>query len=346
VAARAEGDENGDGQPTSTAAAAAAAFDSMSTAQRAFYLVTIVLPALMSIVSSLRQDLNYGPKIVALRYAAAEVLSEAYRFRSRTGRYGDRSLAWGESAGDGEDGGGGGGGGGGGDGGDCTVHDTISARAAKLTQKLVEVSARIDSFNRPDAPPSPRARRTGPAPAAGWWCGGAGGRAIRVYAEGGGGAAVGGVSGAAGRGAGGGGDADSGEVAALGEELGLGGTAAALLRGRVAECEQERLRGGAGLSGDEYLRARLVPGKARCEREADRMERCFLLYRVAAYVLGALGSILSLLRFEARGRPPFRPCALSRRRFRPEGAGASDPREVGGRALFCRLASASHPGAP
>jgi hypothetical protein len=277
------GDGSGDGQP-----AAAAAFGGMSAAQQAFYVVTIVLPALLSIVSSLRQDLNYAPKIVALRHAAAEVLSETYKFRARAGGYGDRSLAWEERpAGDG----------GGDDSGDCTVHDTISARAAKLTRKLVEVSARIDSFNRPDAPPSEKAPQPGAVPAAGWWCGAR--RGSRVHTEGGAaaGAAGSAVPGAARRGVG---ANDVEDVAALAKKLGLGGAAGVMFRRLVEECDKERRLGASGLSGDESVRVRLAAGKADCEREADGVERHFLMYRVSAYVLGALGSILSLLRFEAR----------------------------------------------
>ena len=283
----------------SAASYAAAAFAGMSSTQRGFYLVAIVLPALMSIVSSLRQDLNYSPKIVALRHAAAEVLSETYRYRASAGVYGDLALAKDDIAAcDGEAGDGGG---------DRKVGwgcDTISARAEILTKKLVEVSARLDSFDRPNFDEMTWF----------WWllhpcvacwtyvktkC--PFGKFGRVHAERS--ATLAGNEGAlrvkvAGR------ERDKNGVQELVRDLNLKGKTAERFKKLMAECESERQYG--VLSGDDYATERLAPEMARCEAEADVMERWYLAYRIAAYVLGALGSILSLLHFEVRTRDLLR----------------------------------------
>ena len=45
----------------------------------------VSLPVVLSVVMTLRQDLSYEAKVLALEYAAAEALSETYRYRTRTG---------------------------------------------------------------------------------------------------------------------------------------------------------------------------------------------------------------------------------------------------------------------
>jgi hypothetical protein len=300
----------------SATATAAAVFEGMSNAQRGFYLVAIILPALMSIISSLRQDLNYAPKIIALRYAAAEVLSETYRYRARAGVYGDLALAKDSgrddtAAGEDRD-----------ERDDRKVDwgcDTISARAEILTSKLVDVSARLDSFDRPNFDDDGwlswlmsicyhfccfpcitcvkwyyRIYPNGVKFPWQWAC--CKYCTCRCWKKG----SVHDESSAS--------TSDTIKVAglmrdengvkALAKKLNFKRTANSTLVTLLTECKSERQYG--LLSGDDYVKKRLKPEMQRCEDAADIMERCYMAYRMAAYVLGALGSILSLLRFEVR----------------------------------------------
>ena len=52
----------------------------------------IGMPILLSLVISIQSDFNYGPKLQALEYGAALVESESYRYRTRTGKYSDKSI--------------------------------------------------------------------------------------------------------------------------------------------------------------------------------------------------------------------------------------------------------------
>jgi hypothetical protein len=72
---------------TSTAGQVNIALNSMSSSEAFVYISTIVLPVLLSIVTSLRQDLRYDSKILALKYAAAEIKSEISHYMMKTFGY-------------------------------------------------------------------------------------------------------------------------------------------------------------------------------------------------------------------------------------------------------------------
>ena len=52
----------------------------------------IVFPSILSVIVSLQQDYNYTPKILALKYAAALIEGEMFRYRARSGRYSDEYI--------------------------------------------------------------------------------------------------------------------------------------------------------------------------------------------------------------------------------------------------------------
>jgi hypothetical protein len=52
----------------------------------------ITFPGILSVVVSLQQDYNYTPKILALKYAAALIEGEMFRYRACSGRYSDEYI--------------------------------------------------------------------------------------------------------------------------------------------------------------------------------------------------------------------------------------------------------------
>jgi hypothetical protein len=52
----------------------------------------VVLPGLLSIIMALQHDYNYAPKILALRYAAALVEQEMFRYRACSTHYSDEKI--------------------------------------------------------------------------------------------------------------------------------------------------------------------------------------------------------------------------------------------------------------
>jgi hypothetical protein len=89
------------------------------------HFVIVALPIILSVIMSVRDDLDYGPKLVAFRFSAATVLSEAYRYRTCTGEYSDDVLA------------------------NSSELDTLAARSQKLASKLIAVAATSGNFDRP-----------------------------------------------------------------------------------------------------------------------------------------------------------------------------------------------------
>ena len=105
----------------------------------------VALPVFFTLVISLQQSLNYGPRYLSQRYAAALVESETYRYRTRTGQYSEEQLCafaktdrdfsglFGYKQDD-----------------EAVAYDTISVRTYRLTKKLVEINANVELFERPD----------------------------------------------------------------------------------------------------------------------------------------------------------------------------------------------------
>ena len=58
----------------------------------ALYIGIIVLPGILSIIMALQHEYNYGPKILALRHAAGEVVREMFLYRACAGDYSDEKL--------------------------------------------------------------------------------------------------------------------------------------------------------------------------------------------------------------------------------------------------------------
>ncbi len=103
-------------------------------------VVTVILPIVLSVIMSIQQDFNYGPKLLALRYGAALVESETYRYRTRTNEYSDESISQVKTGSDGEDALA-----------EANVsYDTQSERAQKLSKELIRIGAKVATFDRPD----------------------------------------------------------------------------------------------------------------------------------------------------------------------------------------------------
>ena len=58
-----------------------------SSANPVLHYLVVALPVLLSVLTSLRQDLNYGPKYVAFTYCSAVIDAEVFKYRTRTGLY-------------------------------------------------------------------------------------------------------------------------------------------------------------------------------------------------------------------------------------------------------------------
>ena len=108
----------------------------------ALQITVTVLPVVLSVIMSIQQDFNYGPKLLALRYGAALVKSESFRYRTRTGKYSEDDIIeklkktkdendenHDESS---------------------SAYDTLNLRTQQLSKELITIGARVDIFDRPD----------------------------------------------------------------------------------------------------------------------------------------------------------------------------------------------------
>ena len=91
------------------------------------YLI-VVLPVVLSVLSNVRQDWNWGPKVVAFTYCAAVVDSELFCYKTRAGEYSDSKVGKG-------------------------ALDAASGCSGKLSTRLVQVSACLSSMG--FVPPDP-----------------------------------------------------------------------------------------------------------------------------------------------------------------------------------------------
>jgi hypothetical protein len=66
--------------------------DDVPVAIVALCFSVVLLPGILSIVMSLQQDYNFGPKVLALRYAAALVEREMFRYRACAEYYSDEAI--------------------------------------------------------------------------------------------------------------------------------------------------------------------------------------------------------------------------------------------------------------
>ena len=87
------------------------------------YLV-VALPIVLSVLSSFRQDLNYGPKFYAFTYGAAVIDSEVHRYKTKTGEYSDTVANKGSRRG----------------------FDAAAGCSEKLSRSLVLVSASLNNL--------------------------------------------------------------------------------------------------------------------------------------------------------------------------------------------------------
>jgi hypothetical protein len=108
----------------------------------------VALPIIFTLLSSLQQTFNYGPKYLSLNYGAAQVESEMYRYRTRTGVYGEGQLIkLGDKAATDQD-----------TPGLCgsvfevnaATYDTLSVRTYVLSKKLIEIGASMELFDKAD----------------------------------------------------------------------------------------------------------------------------------------------------------------------------------------------------
>ncbi len=97
-------------------------------------VATVVLPIVLSVIMSIQQDFNYGPKQLALRYGAALVESETYRYRTRTNAYSDEYISKAKAQNDGEEA--------------NVSFDTLSERTQKLSKELIRIAACVATFAR------------------------------------------------------------------------------------------------------------------------------------------------------------------------------------------------------
>ena len=95
-----------------------------SSSSPVLHYLVVALPIVLSILSSLRQDLNYGPKFYAFTYGAAVIDSEVHRYKTKTGDYSDTVAKKGTSMG----------------------MDAAASCSEKLSRSLVQVSASLNNL--------------------------------------------------------------------------------------------------------------------------------------------------------------------------------------------------------
>ncbi len=108
------------------------------------YLV-VVLPVLLSVLSSLRQDLNHGIKFLAFSFGAAVIDSELYRYKTKTGLY-SNSAAKGETK---------------------LAMDAAAGCSEMLSKSLVTVSASLNKMG--IIAPDPGEDKKSPAASGSWY---------------------------------------------------------------------------------------------------------------------------------------------------------------------------------
>ena len=257
----------------------------------------ITFPAVLSVIVSLQQDYNYTPKIVALNYAAALIEGEMFRYRACSGKYSDEFILTHkfddptanddilekndafdhenliESSAilndDDHDA----------DHGfvdeDEEIYDTLSIRARWFTERLIKIGEKVPIFDCPDP------NQTGPSS-----------DEVQLFSvrkffiqkkkpqnkkkR----------------------DYDFVHLPSVLEKL-------KKLRG-VKEIADDSLEEWASelrygtLSGEDYANLRLKIFLKRFEDEADGLEKCLFVYKVAIYGIGVFGGLLSLTGFEVR----------------------------------------------
>jgi hypothetical protein len=67
-------------------------FQDLTVAEVLVCVGMITFPGILSVIVSLQQDYNYTPKILALKYAAALIEGEMFRYRACSGKYSDEYI--------------------------------------------------------------------------------------------------------------------------------------------------------------------------------------------------------------------------------------------------------------
>ena len=260
-------------------------------------LCVIVLPGVLSIIMALQQDYNYRPKILALRYAAALVEQEMFRYRACSKYYSDeqisnaiksakRSMDGAESAAQG--------------GQDAKLgtqesstegqkdaadgvqesfdehveYDMLSTRARRLTEELIKIGEKVPVFDCPDVDADNAYMNS---------------EFIRLFRL----------------------DkkktlkkakhsASTLDVHVLLGKLKKLSGVKEVAHHTLDDFDSEMKFG--QLSGDDYAHVRLDVYRELYEGQADHLDWLLLFYKVATYALGAVSSFLSYMGLEVSGR--------------------------------------------
>jgi hypothetical protein len=267
------------------------------------YVGIIVLPGFLSIIMALQHEYNYGPKILALRHAAGEVVREMFLYRACAGDYSDEKMAAKgkkiaaagkveaaagqdpasasasaaaptpdsgavvkQDSGPAQD--------------DLEMsdsgnYDIVSSRASLLTERLIKIGTKVPIFDCPDVSETQAMESAADALQA------KNEKKKKKKSKGG--------------------DAKASKffdlhnvVESMKEMKGVEGLAEHCLE----DWESESKFG--VLSGEDYAHNRLSGHLQLFEEEADSWDRGLLLYKIATYAIGVIGGFLSFMSLEVR----------------------------------------------